>query len=89
MRKPTVCTNSQGQQAVTKYTSRRDTDRSIVQVKMGLLDTLAMVPLWVGQAKESLLEEGTMSHYQSDPTKHAGGMQTYSFSFQKAKAMFW
>lgn len=30
-------------------------------MEMGLLDALAMVPLWVGQAKKSFLEEWAMS----------------------------
>lgn len=39
-------------------------------MEMGLLDTLAMVPLWVGQAEESFLEEWAMSRQRLDPTMH-------------------
>lgn len=52
---------SQGQQVASKFGAASDTDRSVVQVEMGLLDTLSMVSLWVGQAEESLLEEWAMS----------------------------
>ena len=65
-----------------------DTDRCVVQVKMSFLDTLAMVPLWVGQAEESLLEERAVSRQRLCPARHTDGVQTHSFSFQKAKAMF-
>lgn len=73
MVKPTVCINSHGQQAISKSKAHSDTDRSVVQVKMGLFDTLAMVSLWVGQAEESLLEEGTMSRQQLDLTAYWQG----------------
>lgn len=58
-------------------------------MEMGLLDALAMVPLWVGQAEESFLEEWAVSRQRPSPTMHNGRLQTHSFSFQKAKAIFW
>lgn len=58
-------------------------------MEMGLFDTLAMVPLWVGQTEESFLEEWAMSCQRLGLTMHIGRLQTHSFSFQKAKAIFW
>lgn len=58
-------------------------------MEMSLLETLAMVPLWVGQAEESFLEERAVSRQRLNLTMYIGRLQTHSFSFQKAKAMFW
>lgn len=58
-------------------------------MEMGLLETLAMVSLWVGQAEQSFLEEWAVSRQRRGPAKRVGRVQTHSFSFQKAKAMFW
>jgi hypothetical protein len=57
----------------------------IVQVEMGLLDGLSVVSLGVGKTKKTLLEEGTAlcQWYAHMETRR----NTYSFSFQKAKAM--
>lgn len=55
---------------------------------MGLLETFAMVPLWVGQTEESLLQEWAMSRQRLGPARCIDRVQTHSFSFQKAKAMF-
>lgn len=55
---------------------------------MSLLETLAMVPLWIGQAEESLLEERAMSRQRLGPKSYVDRLQTHSFSFQKAKAIF-
>lgn len=58
-------------------------------MEMGLLDALAMVPLWVGQAEQSFLEKWATSRQWLDLTMHVSRLQTHSFSFQKAKAIFW
>ena len=45
------------------------TYRSVIDVKMGFLDTLAMVALGVGQAKEPLLQEGATGMSARLPAK--------------------
>jgi hypothetical protein len=36
--------------------------RSIVEMEMGFLDSLAMVALWIRETEKSLLEEVTVRH---------------------------
>jgi hypothetical protein len=75
---------------VAKSRERSETNRCVVQVKMSLLQTFAMVPLWVGQAEESLLEEWAICQVSGQVRRGilTNMVQTYSFSFQKAKAIF-
>ena len=66
------------------------THRCIVQMEVSLLDALAVVPLRVGQAKQTLLEKGASSSQQVGRNSGPAARNwPYSFSFQKAKAMFW
>ncbi len=62
-------------------------------MEMGFLDALAMIALGIRQAEETLLEERTIRlvSVTDQPKRGTLGTErkTYSFSFQKEKAMFW
>jgi hypothetical protein len=58
-------------------------------MEVGLPDTLTVVPLRVGQAKQPLLEKGASTSQPGDQNNDSGSDWPYSFSFQKANAMFW
>jgi hypothetical protein len=57
---------------------------------MSFLDTLAVVTLRVGQAEEALFEEraGLLVGWRTNSVGEIVEEKTYSFSFQKAKAIF-
>ena len=54
---------------------------------MALFERLAVVTLRVGQSEKALLEE--VAAGKSACVAKVALAHTYSFSFQKAKAMFW
>lgn len=57
-------------------------------MKVGFLDTLTVVTLRVGQSKETFLEERARFRVSGYSVEN-DWRQTYSSSFQNAKAMFW
>lgn len=60
--------------------------RGIVDMEMGLFDTLSMVTLGVRQAEQSLLEEITVVKVRTGLELPSSG--THSSPFQNAKAIF-
>ena len=56
-------------------------------MKVGFLDTLAMVALGVGQTEEALLQKRAISHV-SNTSRARGAGRTHSSSFQNEKAIF-
>lgn len=57
-------------------------------MKVSLLDALTVVSLRIGQAKQPLLQKGARPQQSASRTPKTGRNGPYSFSFQKAKAMF-
>lgn len=54
---------------------------------MGFLDGLAMIALRIRKTKEAFLEKITAERQEN--LRWKGKSETHSFSFQKAKAIFW
>lgn len=54
---------------------------------MALFERLAVVTLWVRQTEKALLQKVAVE--KSADMAEVALAHTYSFSFQKAKAMFW
>jgi len=59
----------------------------VVEMEMAFLDTLTVVSLRVGETEETLLEKIAVP-ISVRPFNRLCSAVAYSFSFQKAKAMF-
>lgn len=59
----------------------------IVDMEVGFFDALAVVPLGIGESKESFLEECTATGQKPEPY-YTFKATAYSSSFQKLKPMF-
>jgi hypothetical protein len=76
-------------QRIVKRSSRVSYGWGIIQVKVSFLDTLTMISLRIRQSKQALFQEVTVNSQCQNAAQMAyAETVTYSFSFQKANAMF-